>query len=205
MCFSSGNQAQQQAQQQQSLIDQQAAARNSAISEGKGNIDKAFSQFDNGYFQKYRDAYKDRYNPQLDQQYGIARDKLTAALAGRGMEGSTTGANKFAQTSKTYNDAQAEIGDSAANAANGLRSNLDQTKSNLYGLNISAADPAMAAAQAQAAVGSVPNPALGPNLSNIFGAALGPLANANNADRTSMNPQFSWNKLASGPGNAHYG
>lgn len=204
MCFSSGNAAAQASAQQSQLIQQQADKRNADVAAGKGAIDTAFSQFDPKYFDEYKKSYIGKYEPDLENQFGIAKDKLYATLAGRGTESSTAGINKQAQLSKTFNDSQAGIADSAADATNQLRSNVDSTKSNLYGLNASAADPSAAATGAQAASGSIANPALAPNLSNVFAAALGPLAQANRTDRTSLYPQAPWNTLASGNGSANY-
>lgn len=211
MCFSLGGsnnaaaQAQAAATQQTALLDQQTAKRNSDISEGKTRIDDAFKQFDDpSYGDNYKKAYISNYEPQLDQQYGIAKDKLIATLAGRGTLDSTVGANQIAQTQKTYNDAQGNIANSAADAVNGLRTSIDSTKSNLYGMNASAADPSAAGVQAQAAAGSVMAPSAYPQLGNVFAAALQPFAAAQRSDATSLTPRLPWNTLATGTGSARY-
>jgi hypothetical protein len=70
MCFLSNGDAaraaQQQAAQQSALIDKQSADRNAAVTEGKSNIDKAFGQFDQPYYDAYKTSFINKYTPALD-------------------------------------------------------------------------------------------------------------------------------------------
>ena len=83
----------------------------------------------------------------------VAKDKLLATLAGRDTLESSVGANALSQLDKTRNNAAVDIGNAATDASNGLRSKVDTTKTNLYSLNASAADPLTSASRGQALVG----------------------------------------------------
>jgi hypothetical protein len=136
------------ANQQTKLMEDQQAKHDADVAAGKASIDSAFGQFDPAYYDRYKQTYLDAYNPQLNDQYGIAKDKLISTLAGRDTLESSVGANALAQLDKTRNNAEIDIGNSATDAANGLRSKVDSTKSNLYGLNASSADPLTSASRA---------------------------------------------------------
>lgn len=182
------------ANQQTQLMEQQQAKHDSDVQAGKKSIDDSFSQFDPSYFDKYTKAYTDTYQPQLTDQYGIAKDKLTAMLAGNDQLGGSVGNNDLAQLDKTYSNNQADIANKGADAANTLRTNIDNTKTNLYSMNANAADPAQAGAQAQEASGAIVAPQSYPTLSNVFGDALSGVATATKANQQSMNavPLSSW-------------
>src|SRR4051812_33797147 len=103
------NGAQQAAAQQQAAIQKQEDDRKAAIGQGKTSIDDAYKQFDDPYFANYTKTYTDAQNAPLADQYGIAKDKLVAALAGRDTLESTGGINAVSQLDKTNQDAQAQI------------------------------------------------------------------------------------------------
>lgn len=211
MCFSGGNDdAQNAAHNQEEMTRLRQEQHEGAVNQGKAKIDESFAQFDDPYYQHYTDAYKGAYNPQLDDQYSKARDKLTAILAGRGTLESSVGANSVAQLGKTYNDAQADIGNKAADATNAFKAKVDTTKGNLYQTNAAAADPLSAATMAQSSAGTLVAPQSYGNLGNVFGDALGAFSTANKANSQSMNP-WPWNQQGgnagapSGMGSAIYG
>src|SRR3990167_5114182 len=147
------------ARRMQADIQERENKRQADIKAGQGQIDSAFAQFDSPYFDAFRQTYTSNYAPQIADQFSQARDKLTAALAGRGVLESTTGANAFGRLQKTRNDAEGQVANSGQDAANALRSNIENTKTNLFNLNLSAADPQAIGAQAQAQAGAVVSPA----------------------------------------------
>src|SRR5438128_995912 len=85
------------AAQQQAAIQKQEDDRKAAIGQGKSSIDSAFAQFDQPYFDNYTKAYTAAQDAPLADQYSIAKDKLTAALAGRDTLESTGGINAISQ------------------------------------------------------------------------------------------------------------
>lgn len=208
MCGGGGDNGQAAAREQTRLMEEQNAKHDNAVKTGKTQIDEAFAQFDDPYYAKYAQTYKDTYNPQLDDQYATAKDKLTAILAGRDTLDSSIGADAITKQTKTYNDTQTDIGNKSQDAANGLRTQVDTTKGNLYATNSAVADPLTMATQAQASAGSIVNPASYPSLSNVFADGLSSFATANKTNSQSMNP-WSWNQggatAPSGTGSAVFG
>lgn len=209
MCFGGGGDGgAAAAREQTAMMERQQAKHDAAVTEGKGSIDTAFSQFDDPYYDKYAKSYKDVYNPQLDQQYAIAKDKLTSILAGRGTLDGSVGANALSQQSKTYNNSQTDIANKAGDAKNSLKAAVDTTKGNLYAQNSAAADPLTMASQAQAQAGALVAPQAYPTLSNIFADGLSSFATANKTNAQSMSP-WSWNGGGStapaGTGSAIFG
>lgn len=193
------SEAQQLAQQQQQMIQAQEDKRQADITAGKTAIDSAFSQFTDPYYDTYKQTYLDNYNPQLTDQFGQAKDQLTATLAGADTLDSSVGANALARLAKTYNDAQSGIANQAQDATNAFKSSVQNAKTNLYTMNESAADPSLAASQAQASAGTLVSPASLPSLGSVFGNIAGSIGTANQINSQSMNP-WSWNQSSSGGG-----
>lgn len=166
------------------------AARQARIREGQSRIDSAFGQFDDDYYGGYENAYKDNYLTQVDDQYDDARAKLIAALARKGTLESTSGINAQGQLDEELGKRRVQIGDEASSAAQGLKSRVEQSKSDLYGLNTASADPDASAARATAEAQSlVAKPTYSP-LGQIFADIINPFTSFVSADRNSLDPQF---------------
>lgn len=171
---------------QQAQITAQQNQTNANITQGQNNIDQAFSQFTPDYYSGVTKAYEDAYDPQLADQYGIAKDQLTAALAGNGMGQSSVGNNAQAQLFKTNASQQAQIADQGVDAANSLKTTVNNTEDNLSAMNAAAANPSLAATNAQAQAGAMVAPQAYPTLGNVFASALSPIAGAVKANQTSI-------------------
>lgn len=184
----SGPSPQELAAQQQQQIQAQEDQRKGAVATGKSSIDSAFGQFDQPYFDNYTKSYTAAQDAPLADQYGIAKDKLTAALAGRDTLESTGGINALSQLDKTNEDAQGQIGAQAVDATNQLRTTVNNSKNNLYAENAAAADPLAAASSAQATAGSIVAPQSAPTLSNVFAGVLQPFATAQKVNSQSLYP-----------------
>ena len=115
--------------------------RQADILAGKGKIDEAYSGFDDDYYGGYKDTYTDYYNPQVDDQYKTALDQLTAALSGRGILESSPGIAKLGELQKSYDQGRTQVANDADVASRSLRSNVENSKTDLYALNQSSADP----------------------------------------------------------------
>lgn len=208
MCFGGKDNSRQQAAQAQAEQAAAEAARQSRIREGQANIDTAFGQFDDNYFGNFQKSFTDFYNPQIADQYARAKDKLIAALAGRGTLESTVGAAKFGDLEKTKLDSEADIGNRAVDETNNLRKQVEGTKSNLYEINRGAADPAGINARAIGEATSIVAPRTQSPLGDVFSTVLGSFARTNRADATSMSPKLPWNSSTAsigGRGSAIYG
>lgn len=157
-------------------LDMRENQRQHDIKRGQRKIDENFAQFDDPYFDSYRQGHIDFYSPQLDNQFTDARGKLIAALAGRGMLESTSGFGKFADLQEEKDLAATTIANEAQDAANKLRSNVETARSNLYSLNESAADPKAANNLAMGQATALVAPPTYSPLGQVFASFLAPLA-----------------------------
>lgn len=158
------------AQAQQAQQDE--ADRQARIKQGQDAVDQAFGQFDDNYFTKYRQAYGDYYNPQIDKQYERAQDKLKAQLAGQGILESGVGNQAFSDLAGTYADNKASISKQADAAVNGLRGNINNAKTALYTADTAAGDPAQMASMAAASATALAQPQAYSPLADLFAGAL---------------------------------
>jgi hypothetical protein len=176
MCFKNkaADQAQAEAAQAREQQRLEEETRKANIQSGQGRLDEAFAQFDDNYFGKVKDDYTGAKNPDIDTQYGKAKDALTAALARRGTLSSTIAGNAFGDLDTKRNDARSDVANEAADAANKFRSSIEKSKGDLISLNQSAADPTMIAARAKGEATSLVAPKATGELGDLFGSALAP-------------------------------
>ena len=153
------------------------AKRQARITEGQQGIDTAFAGFDDPFYQGYQDQYLGYYNPQIDDQYKDAVKRLTLQLAQTGNLTGSTGAKQLSDLQKNYDTQKLAINNQAQSAVQGLRSNIDQRKSQLYADNRSAADPGAASAAASSAVQYLQPTAPSSPLANVFGDFFSNLGN----------------------------
>ncbi len=155
------------------MIEQQQQYRANQQKKNISAVDSAFAPFNDNYYKGYTQAYENNLNPQLDFQYGRAGDQLAAGLAGTDQDMGSTGARKTADLYQTYAGARGGIANSAYDATNQLRANVDNSKTGLYGLAQSAIDPLTMSTQAQANAGTIVSPQSYPTLANVFSDVLG--------------------------------
>ncbi len=133
------------------LARQEEARRQERIAAGTANIESKFAGFNDDFYKKYQDDYTGYYFPQLEDQYGDARKKLTLALAKTGNLMSSAGTNQMGDLQEFYNNQRTGITNQGINARNQFTADVDNMKSQLYSDNRGAADPGSAAAAAAAA------------------------------------------------------
>ncbi len=176
------------------------AKRQADILAGNANIDSAFSQYTPGYFDTYKAAYTGAQNPQIDDQYAKATDRLTAALAGRGTLDSTVGAAKFAEAKGVNDRARLQAANEAENAAGTLKGQISDKKSSLYSLNQLAADPQGALANATGAATALAAPAATSPLGDLFASVLAPYAQYKQASANAAPAPYKYNFGSSSSG-----
>lgn len=170
-------QQQQASQQATQQADAAAAQAQQNIAQDQNTINGAFAQFDPNYFQNYVNDYTNYYTPQLQQQYGLAKDQLTAALSGNGTLESTVGANALAQLAQRDADQAAQISQQGAAAGTALEGNVAQQKANLFNQANASVDPSQIAANAQAATTALAAPPTYQPLGNVFSDLVTPFSN----------------------------
>jgi len=149
--------------------------RQGDVSLGRIGIDKAFSRFGDEYFNDYQKTYTDNYVPELDRQYKDASGKTTASLADRGMLESSVGINKFTDLKRERDTAASGIASEGLDAANKLRGNVQNAKSNLYSLNEASANPQAVNAQAIGSATSLVAPPAYSPLGQVFASTISSL------------------------------
>jgi hypothetical protein len=154
------------------IARQQATERQAAIETGQGQIDKSFGIFDPAYYDKYKQTYQDYYNPQVDQQFGEAKQKLKYGLARSGTTDSTGGQKQFGDLVDKYGAQRENIAAGALDASNKLRTSVEGAKGDLYAQNTASADPALSAISATSRANSLSTPAAYSPLGDIFSGAV---------------------------------
>lgn len=177
MCFGGGSRTNQDATDTSNDINARELIRQSDVKKGKANIDTNFAQFNDPYYQGYEKAYADNYVPQIDKQYTTSVGKMIAALAERGIDRSSIGATAQGDLYEDSVKAKAGVASDARSAADTLRSNVENTKSNLYAMNSASADPAAASAMALGQSKSLVAPPQYSPIGDVFASAMQPFTN----------------------------
>jgi len=122
---------QQQADASRARADEEA--RQGRIRQGTSAIDEAFAGFNDEFYKGRADAYQEYYEPQLQDQFGKARDSLTFALARAGLLNSSVAGEKQADLTKSFEDQRSQIISRALASVNDQRARIAGQKSALVG------------------------------------------------------------------------
>jgi hypothetical protein len=110
----------------------QEMQRQAGIQSGTAAIDGLFNQqFDDNFFNQRREAALGYYMPQLDQQYGDARDQLKFALARGGNADSSAAAAQQGDLEQKYGTLRQSIADKARGFETNARNNIENARSGL--------------------------------------------------------------------------
>lgn len=154
------------------LMESREMGRQRDVKIGQIGIDRNFEKFNDQYYDGYKTDYNSHYMPQIDDQYSQAVDKMTAQLANRGVLESSAGAGGFAELGKQNAQARIDVANEGLDAANKLRGQVAQSKSNLYNLNEASANPQAVNAQAVGQATSIVAPPQYSPLGQIFATTL---------------------------------
>lgn len=124
--------------------------RQAKLSQGMASIDRAFSGFNDDFYNQRQQAYVDYAMPQLNRQYGDALDNLTFALARSGLLESSVAARKQGDLNYDYQLQRQGVVDEGARLANQARSDIANARSSVVSDLYATENPAAAAAAAQA-------------------------------------------------------
>lgn len=135
--------------------------------------------FDDSFYDKFKQSILDYYMPQVEDQYGKAKEQTTYGLARAGTLQSSAATDEAARLAKENKLNRANVVSQADTGAADLRSRVAQEKAKAESTLYATEDPDVAANQALAAVKdvSVAQPELSP-LGQIFQTALIGGANA---------------------------
>lgn len=146
--------------------------RQAQIRQGEQSITDTFGQFNDQFFDNYRQTYIDAQNPALQRQFQDANDQTVYGLTRSGLLESSAGAKKLADLQQLFDDASRGIVSGADDAVQGLRNDIETKRSALISQNRAAADPTAAAGDARAAAGAFTAPPQTPVLADVFSSLL---------------------------------
>lgn len=106
-------------------------ARQARIKAGLTSIDNTFQPFNDTFYNGRKSAFLDYYQPQIEDQFKDARDKLTFALARNGTLNSTMAGDQAGKLTKDYATNWASIVSKADADVNNLKSQVSGEKSAL--------------------------------------------------------------------------
>lgn len=113
---------------------QDEEARQGRIREGTASINTKFEQFDNNYFDNLGKSYTEFARPQLDQQFGDAREKLTFALARNGTLDSSMRSEQNADVQREYDKNLLDITDKGREYQTTARNNVENARGDLISM-----------------------------------------------------------------------
>ena len=176
----SNNWAKRQARDQQRA----EAERQRKIKLGRSKIDKALdSTFTPDVFKQVQQSYVANYMPQLQKQYGDAKDQWLYQFARQGLTQSDAAARQFGELAKMRSDEAAAIASRGIDAGTQLRGRVEDTRSDLYGQVSMTADPAAAARSATAQAATLAAPPSYDPYQDVFARSTGMLGQAIAAER----------------------
>ena len=157
--------------------DQLAASAQAQVANDQGIVKNNFAQFNPDYYSGYRNAYTNYYTPQLADQYGQAKDQLTAALAGNGTLESSAGATALANLAKRNTDQVAQINQQADAAVTAQQQKVAGAETGLYNTANTGVDPTQIASNATAQTSALAAPQSYTPLSSVFTDLVTPFSN----------------------------
>jgi hypothetical protein len=153
-------------------------ARKARIQTGTDEIDRVFGGFDDSFFNSYRDNFTNLYLPELNQQFGDAKDQLTFGLARAGTLKSSMAGEQVADLTGRFDKAKTGIVADATGAAADLRGQVNNEKSSLISLLNATGDADRASNEALARSQQLFQRQPGYNpLGDIFGGAAQGIGN----------------------------
>jgi hypothetical protein len=105
--------------------------RQGRIKAGSKTLDRQFSKFDDKFYADREKAYLDFYEPQLNDQFGKAKQDMTYALARAGTLNSTIAADKTGDLDKQFDTNKALIVSQGKQDLDGFKTNIANEKSAL--------------------------------------------------------------------------
>lgn len=200
MCFPSGGGAGKLAKQQRD----DELARQARIASGMRDINTTFAGFDDGFFNRRRQAYENYAVPQLDRQYGDVKNNLIFALARSALGQSSAGFDKTADLNAEFDKNRIDITNRGLAEANTARSNVENVRSGLVSQLNATGDNSAAATAAVRQAENLNQPSGFSPLGQLFADFAGTVANIGSNSRNGFSGFFGGGRVApvGGPGSA---
>lgn len=142
------------------LARQQEDARQAEIRRGRSAIDQTFSQFNDDFFARNRQAFNDFALPQLDEQFGDASRNLSFDLARSGLLDSSVRGEQSNRLQRLYDQNAQQVTNEALSREQQQRNAVEDARGGLVSMLQATGDAQGAANQAmsRAAILSAPQP-----------------------------------------------
>ena len=131
------DQTQAQADQAAALTEQWQQGRSAEAQSATQSINDAFSQFTPDYYKNYATAYEQNYDPEIERQYGVAKQSLDYGLARQGITQSQSAATQQGLLAQEKGRNEADIANKAQDASASLESQVATAKQNLLNTALS--------------------------------------------------------------------
>ncbi len=144
-------------------------ARQQRVRQGTKNINTLFdTQFNDGFFDKQRDAYVNYATPQLDDQRADANKELIFAMDRGGQLDGSARASLAGELQKKYNLQRQKIQDDALNYGTQARNNVEDARAGLIATLNATGDAEGAVNSALTRASALSQPAAYSPLSSLF-------------------------------------
>lgn len=150
--------------------------RQNRIREGTAAIDSTFGQFNDDFYSGIARSFVDFARPQLDEQFGEAREQTTFDLTRRGMLDSSNRADRFGKLDSRYNLELDSITDQGQQFATEARGNVENARADLLGMLNATGDNVAASQGALARANIVSRPPAFSPIGQLFQDATSGLA-----------------------------
>lgn len=143
-------------------------ARQDQIRRGTSAINDTFGQFNDDFFGNLRNSFTNYARPQLDKQFGDARDQLTFNLARSGTLDSSMRGTQNADLQERYDTNLQDITDQGRAYEAEARTNVERQRANLLTTLQSTADATGASNSAMAQAAALATPPSYSPLGQLF-------------------------------------
>lgn len=126
----------------------QEQERQARIRAGNTAINDTFGQFDDDFYKGRREAYTSYAQPQINQQYEDAFEKLRKTLAASNLSQSSIAARRRGRLEQELGKMTTKMNLTGEDYANKAKADIESARTGLQSQNMNMADPALASANA---------------------------------------------------------
>lgn len=165
----------------------QEEERQGRIRAGNTAINDTFGQFDDNFYTGRREAYTSYAQPQINQQYEDAFEKLRKTLAASNLSQSSVAARRRGRLEEQLGEMTRKMNLTGQDYANKARADIEAARSGLQSQNMNMADPALASANALTRAQQLNEVPVFDPLINLFASASEGLATQADLERRGKN------------------
>jgi len=165
----------------------QEEERQGRIRAGNTAINDTFGQFDDNFYTGRREAYTSYAQPQINQQYEDAFEKLRKTLAASNLSQSSIAARRRGRLEEQLGEMTRKMNLKGQEYENKARGDIETARSGLQSQNMNMADPALASANALTRAQQLNEVPVFDPLVNLFASASEGLATQADLERRGKN------------------